>query len=158
MNKRVLIIIFSILIIIGIVFIVNKNTKQENKKTSENKISVENVANDNIANIKTNLLGIDDINIEGFQFSRISTMQLNNLPMLHFYVTNNTNEETKNIVFIFKTFDNKQNLIDEIYVNLPDIKPNEKKDLAVKLNVDQSKVKNVTIKKANIGELYILDK
>ena len=71
MNKRVLIIIFSILIIIGIVFIVNKNTKQENKKTSENKISVENVTNDNIANIKTNLLGIDDINIEGFQFSQI---------------------------------------------------------------------------------------
>ena len=77
--------------------------------------------------IQVNQLDIDNLTVDKFQFSDIGVLQINDMPMLHFIVTNNKNEKAENCNFRIDVYDKNEKLIDEKYVSLSDFGPNEKK-------------------------------
>lgn len=166
LNKFILFLIILIITICFIILIKNDRLKKKENTLTTNEIDnqqAELINNENVNTIKqesktkADLLEINDIKVNQFQFSQIGVLQINQNPMLHFIVSNNKNEKVENCNFRIDVYDDKGGLVDELYVCLWNIEPNQWKEMAVKLNVDEKIVKSIKIKEYKTSEYYTFE-
>ena len=152
---RLLILVWIIVIII---VVINKNKEDEsNYLTSEVQTSnTLNTLNTNFVNAELEVADnkIEDVTIDEITINNIGVINVNEAPVLHGYIKNNSENSVKDKMVKIQIFDKKEKQIDEIYAVIPGIDAGANVEWGVKINVTPDFVSNIKVTKIEMTHNY----